>query len=215
MLSALRRIPQANRDIRDLKFEESYREYMEKGTRTLKNYHVGIIGLGDIGLEVVKRLKAFGCEISYYSNSRKEDIEKEYDIGYLGIEDLLKKCDVVSIHTPLNSSTEGMINKDTLKIMKDNAILVNTARGEIVDQDDLAQALERDEIEMAALDTISPEPPTKDHPLLNLSEQADKKLILTTHIAGITFDDLKQMQRDAWDNMLRVSQGERPINVVN
>lgn len=215
MLSSLRRIPQADRDIKNFKFKESYDEYREKGTRSLKNYHVGIIGLGDIGIEVIKRLQPFGCKISYYSNTRKQDMEEEYDIDYLELDELLKTCDVITIHTPLNKATEGMINKEKLEIMKENAILINTARGEIIEQYDLANALEAGQIEMAALDTISPEPPTKNHPLLNLTEKASNKLILTTHIAGVTTDDVKRMQQGVWDNMERVLRGEKALHILN
>lgn len=215
MLASLRRTAQADRDIKNFKFKESYRNYQIEGTRTLKSAHVGIIGLGDIGLEVVKRLEAFGSTISYNSHSRKEDLEKEYKINYLELDDLLKTCDIITIHTPLTEQTENMINKEKFKIIKDDSILINTARGEIVNQDDLAGALKDGEIGMAALDTIYPEPPSDDHPLLNLPEKIEDKLILTSHIAGITTEDLKNMQMNAWENMKRAAQGEKPINIVN
>ena len=215
MLASLRRTAQADRDIKNFKFKESYRNYQTEGTRTLKSAHVGIIGLGDIGLEVVKRLKAFGSTISYNSHSRKEKLEKQYNINYLELDDLLKTCDIITIHTPLTEQTEDMINKEKFKIMKNDSILINTARGEIINQDDLAEALKSGEIGMAALDTIYPEPPSKDHPLLNLPEEIEDKLILTTHIAGITTEDMKNMQVNAWENMERVARGEKAINIVN
>ena len=215
MLASLRRTPQADKDVKNFNFEESYKNYQIEGTRTLQSTHVGIIGLGDIGLEVVKRLKAFGCRISYNSHSKKEDKEKKYGIDYLDLDNLLKTCDIITIHTPLTSDTEEMINKETLKLMKEDSILVNTARGEIINQSDLAKALENGEIGMAALDTLSPEPPEKDHPLLDLSEEAKAKLVLTPHIAGITTEDLRNMQINAWENIGRVVDGEKPINIVN
>lgn len=215
MLASLRRTAQADRDIKNFKFKESYRNYQIEGTRTLKSAHVGIIGLGDIGLEVVKRLEAFGSTISYNSHSRKEDLEKEWGINYLELDNLLNTCDIVTIHTPLNDATENMINKESLKTMKKDSILINTARGEIVNQEDLAEVLKTGEIGMAALDTIYPEPPSDDHPLLNLPEKIEDKLILTSHIAGITTEDLKNMQINAWENMERVARGEKPINIVN
>lgn len=215
MLASLRRTPQADKDIKDFKFRESYSDYRKEGMRTLKSTHVGIIGLGDIGMEVVKRLKAFGPKISYYSYTRKKDKEEEYDIDYLELDELLKHCDIVTIHTPLNEDTENMIDKDKLEIMKKDSILINTARGEIINQKDLADALKNKDIGMAALDTIDPEPPAKDHPLLNLSEDIAKRLILTTHIAGITTEDIRRMQQNAWNNMERVLDGKEPLNIVN
>lgn len=215
ILAALRRTVESNKDVKNFRFEESYKEYQVRGTRTLKSTHVGIVGLGDIGVEVIKRLKAFGPKISYNSNSRKKDLEKEYAIDYLELDELLKTCDIVSIHTPLNSHTEGMIDGDKFKLMKKDSIIVNTARGEIINQEAIADALKNGEIGMAALDTISPEPPDRDHPLLNLSEEIDDKLILTTHIAGITTEDMVGMQKNAWSNMERVLRGEKPINIIN
>lgn len=215
ILAALRRTVEADKDIRRFKFAESYKEYQEKGTRTLKSLHVGIVGLGDIGLEVIKRLKPFACKISYTSNTRKKDKEEEYGIEYLELDDLLKTCDIISLHTPLNVKTEGMINKDKLKMMKKDSILVNTARGEIINQLDLANALKNNEIGMAALDTLSPEPPSKDHPLLNLPEGIEDKIVFTTHIAGITTEDMEDMQKNAWANIERALRGKKPINIVN
>ena len=87
MLAALRRTVQADKDVKNFEFQKSYREYHERGSRTLQSCHVGIIGLGDSGQEVLKRLDAFGSKISYYSNTRKKDIEKDYGIGYLELED--------------------------------------------------------------------------------------------------------------------------------
>ncbi len=215
ILAALRRTVQADKDIKNFEFQKSYREYHEKGSRTLKSSHVGIIGLGDTGQEVLKRLDAFGSKVSYYSNSRKKDIEEDYGIEYLELEELLKTCDIITIHTPLNKATENMINAETLKLMKKDSILVNTARGKIVDGSDLANALKDGQIGMAALDTIYPEPPSDDHPLLNLPEDIAKNLILTSHIAGETTQDLKDMFANAWENMERVVKGEKPINIVN
>lgn len=215
MLAALRRTVQADKDIKNFKFEKSYIENHEKGSRTLESTHVGIIGLGDTGQEVLKKLDAFGSKVSYYSNSRKKDIEEEYGIEYLELENLLKTCHIITIHTPLNKATENMINTETLKLMKKDSILINTARGKIINQVDLANALKDGEIGMAALDTIYPEPPSDDHPLLNLPEDIAKKLILTSHIAGETTQDLKDMFANAWENMQRVANGEKPINIVN
>lgn len=215
MLAALRRTVQADKDVKNFEFQKSYREYHERGSRTLQSCHVGIIGLGDSGQEVLKRLDAFGSKISYYSNTRKKDIEKDYGIGYLELEELLKTCDIITIHTPLNKASENMINAESLKLMKKDSILVNTARGKIVNGRDLAKALKDGQIGMAALDTIYPEPPGDDHPLLNLPEDIAKKLILTSHIAGETTQDLKDMFANAWENMERLVKGKKPVNIVN
>ena len=215
MLASLRRTAQADKDVKDGRFKESYKDYQIQGTRTLQSTKVGIIGLGDIGLEVVKRLEAFGPKVSYYSNTRKEDLEEKYNLEYLDFDRLLEQADIVTVHTPLTPSTENMLEAREFKLMKKDSILINTARGEIINQKDLAVALEKGEIGRAALDTLSPEPPSQDHPILNLGEEAQSKVILTPHIAGITTEDFEGMQRNAWENISRVLEGKRAKNIVN
>ena len=215
MLASLRRTAQADKEVKDGRFKESYKDYQIQGTRTLQSTKVGIIGLGDIGLEVVKRLEAFGPKVSYYSNTRKEDLEEKYNLEYLDFDRLLEQADIVTVHTPLTPSTENMLEAREFKLMKKDSILINTARGEIINQKDLAVALEKGEIGRAALDTLSPEPPSQDHPILNLGEEARSKVILTPHIAGITTEDFEGMQRNAWENISRVLEGKKAKNIVN
>lgn len=216
ILASLRRTVEADKQIKNGNFVSNYLDYEVKGIRELKSCHVGIIGLGDIGIEVVKRLKPFGCKISYFNSRRKSiQIEEELGIEYMTFDELLRNCDIISLHLPLLPETKDLINKDVLNIMKTDAILINTARGEIINQSDLAQALIAGKLDGVAIDTISPQPPTLEHPLLNLPESASKKLILTTHIAGITTEAFTAMQIVAWSNMSKVQNGHRPDNIVN
>ena len=215
ILAALRRTVEANNEIKKGNFVSNYLDYEEKGMRELRSCHVGIVGLGEIGKEVVKRLKPFGCKISYHNHRRNSAAEVELGIDYLPLEELYKSCDIISLHVPLTTNTENMINKDTIALMRHSAIIINTARGGVINQEDLAEALKNGRIEGAAIDTISPQPPHKDHPLLNLPEVASNRLILTTHIAGITWEAFATMQEIAWSNMVKVLKGERPDNIVN
>lgn len=216
MLAALRRTAEADKEIKRGNFVSSYRDYEEKGIRELESCHVGLIGLGDIGKEVAKRLQPFNCKVSYYDIFRQaEEIEKDLGLSFISFEEICKNCDIISLHLPLLPSTEGLINKDTIDLMKKDAIIINTARGPIINQQDLAQALIEGRIEGAAIDTLSPQPPHKEHPLLNLPEEAANRLTLTTHIAGITTQAFANMQRIGWNNMLKVLNGERPDNIVN
>lgn len=216
ILAALRRTVEADNDIKKGNFISNYREYEEKGIKELSSCHVGIIGLGDIGKEVVKRLKPFNCKISYYNRKREsQEVEEELGVNYMPFERLCRVCDIISLHIPLMDSTRNLINKETFNLMRKGSILINTARGEIINQNDLAQALIEGKIESAAIDTLSPQPPQKDHPLLKLPEYASKRIILTTHIAGITSEAFARMQVIAWKNMKKVLNGERPDNIVN
>ncbi|NLJ58385.1 MAG: glycerate dehydrogenase [Tissierellia bacterium] len=216
ILAALRRIPYADKEIKDGNFVDCQLEYRTKGYKELGSRHIGIVGLGAIGKETVKRLLAFNCKISYYDAYRltKEE-EKQLNINYLSFEEICSQCHIISFHVPVLPSTINMVNKDSIANMKKDAIIINTARGEIVNQEDLARALMEDRLGGAALDTLTPEPPDKDHPLLNLPPKAASKLIITPHIGGTTDEAFERMQKWAWENMLKVTRGERPNNIVN
>ncbi len=216
ILAALRRSIYADKHIKNDNFNGCQQDYRSKGYKELSSRHVGIVGIGAIGKETVKRLAPFNCKISYYDAFRpNEEIEKQLNINYLSFEEICKQCDIISLHVPVLPSTINMINKDSISNMKKNVIIVNTARGEIINQTDLAQALIDDRIEGAAIDTLYPEPPASDHPLLNLPKKAAEKLIVTPHIAGTTDEAFERMQQWAWDNMLKVTKGEKPNNIVN
>ena len=131
------------------------------------------------------------------------------------LEELLQECDVISLHVPVLPDTINMIGARQLALMKQTALLINTSRGEVVDQEALAEALENGQIYGAAIDTLSPEPPPRGHPLLNLSTEAAARLILTPHIAGTTDEAFTRMLKWSVDNIQRVIDGLPPNNVVN
>lgn len=216
ILASLRRTVEADREIKNGNFVGSYKDYEVKGIRELQSCHVGLIGLGDIGKETARRLEPFGCKVSYNDIVRQpKEIEEELNLNYISFEEICRNCDIISLHVPLLPSTENLINKNTIDLMKDDAIIINTARGPVINQEDLAQALIKGRIEGAAIDTLSPQPPPREHPLLNLPKDAANRLILTTHIAGITTEAFTNMQIIGWNNMLKVLNGERPDNIVN
>ena len=137
------------------------------------------------------------------------------NIRFMELDDLCRSADVISLHVPVLPSTIKMFNKERFAMMKPNALLVNTARGEIIDNDALAEALENEVIYGAALDVISPEPIPRDHVLLNLSEKASDRLVITTHTAGMTDEAFRRMVVNALANMKRIERGEEPVNIVN
>lgn len=146
---------------------------------------VGIIGAGEIGRRVAFLCKAFGCKVIAYNRSVVDDsnIDEQMEL-----DELLKEADIVSLHCPLTKETEGMIGKIELSLMKNSAILINTARGAIVNTDDLVYALNNDMIRGAAIDVYDKEPPlSKDYPLLKA-----KNVILTPHMG---FSSLESMEK--------------------
>lgn len=172
----------------------------------LEGKKFGVVGTGAIGTRVANLAKAFGCEVYAYSRTKKE----LDGITYVELDELLSICDIVSLHVPLNENTKGLINQEKIALMKQNAILINTARGPVVDSEALAQALNDGTIAGAAVDVFETEPPIKkDHPLLNA-----KNLIATPHVAFATKEALIKRAIIDFDNVKCWIEGQ-PINVMN
>ncbi len=142
---------------------------------------LGIVGAGAIGRKVAALCKAFGCTVLAYNRSTVTDPAIDAQVS---LEELLKRADIVSLHCPLTAATKGMIGKEQLALMKKSAILINTARGGVLDSAALADALERGEIAGAACDVFETEPPLPtDHPLLHCPNT-----IVTPHICGASYE---------------------------
>lgn len=139
---------------------------------------IGIIGLGTIGQQVAHLAEGFGMEVFYYSTSGKNNQQKYKS---LTLEELLSRCDIVSIHAPLNENTQHLINYERIRLMKKSSLLINTGRGGIINEEDLSKALDEDLIWGAGLDVFSNEPIEIGNPLLKIENK--EKLILTPHIA--------------------------------
>ncbi|MCR4811943.1 MAG: hydroxyacid dehydrogenase [Bacteroidales bacterium] len=149
--------------------------------RELKGKTVGIVGTGAIGTATIRLLLAFGCKVIAYSRSRHKDIE-EMGVKYVSLEELMKECDIVSLHVPMNNETRGLVGKEQLNMMKPTALLVNTARGLVCDIHAVAEALKEGTIAGAAFDVFEQEPPLPlSHCLLDAPN-----CLLTPHIAFAT-----------------------------
>lgn len=191
---------------------------MEAKTRCFKNgitelgeCHVGIVGMGAIGRELCKRLLAFGTRVSYYDKFQVQDCGAQY----LPLDELYTSCDIISLHLPALPETVGMINDETLAKMRPGALLINTARGELVDQEAVARAIADGRLGGAGFDTLSPEPVTADNPLLQLDGESRYRLVLSPHIGGITSGSFRRYYDVIWENVRRIAAGERPKNIVN
>jgi glycerate dehydrogenase len=147
----------------------------------------GIIGLGNIGREVATVATAFGAELVYYSTSGK--IRKE-SYPHEDLESLLKTCDIISIHAPLNEQTQNLISASNLPLLKDGAVLINVGRGGIINEIDLALELDKREI-YAGLDTLAPEPIKEDNLLMQVKHQ--DRLLITPHIAWASIEARKKL----------------------
>lgn len=163
---------------------------------SLEGKVLGVIGLGNIAWEVIRKAKAFDMEVVYYSIDRAIDKEEEWGITYLEFDGVLHTADFVSIHTPLTDQTRGLFNKGTIAKMKQSAFLINTARGPIVNEQDLAEALLEGVISGAAIDVYDVEP-KQDSPLMRLDN-----VILTPHIATNTVETAINMDVSAAQNII-------------
>ena len=216
MLACLRHMPEGDAAVRNGRQIQVKERLMFEGIKELGDCKVGLIGLGAIARETAKRLHAFGSEVVYWNHRRRpESVEQELGVSYLPLDELARTCDIVSVHVPVTPETTNMIDADFLATMKDDAVLVNTARGEIVDQMALAKALEEATIGAAGLDTLSPEPVPADHPLATLSDAASLRVVLSPHIGGVTEGMFRRAWRTIWENIARVARGEEPANVVS
>lgn len=169
----------------------------------------GIVGLGNIGRRVADVAKAFGCKVVYYSASGNT-----YDTEYEKVEldDLLKNSDIISIHAPLNKYTENLMNYENFKKMKNTAYLINMGRGPIVNEADLAKAINEGEIAGAGLDVLTKEPMSADNPLLTIKDS--NKLVITPHNAWATYEARVRLLDEIYNNLKSFINGEARNVVV-
>ncbi|OOM80657.1 putative 2-hydroxyacid dehydrogenase [Clostridium puniceum] len=156
----------------------------------------GIIGLGNIGKRVAKIAQAFGARVVYYSTSGKN---ADSDYARVEFDSLLKQCDIISIHAPLNEKTEGLINYEAFTKMKKDAVVINVARGPIIVDKDLARAIDEDIIGGAALDVFKIEPIPLENPLINIKNK--NKLVLTPHVAWASEEARNRLFADLLENI--------------
>lgn len=174
---------------------------------------LGIIGLGKIGTQLARLANGFKMKIQYFDPWREDTSDLDFPAKLVSLEELLRTSDFVSIHTLLTEETRGMIGADQFRIMKPTAYLINTARGLVVDEDALADALENGTIAGAGLDVFGGhhEPPRQGAKILSLPN-----VVFTPHIGGATAEDIyRNFYVTSLDNIIRVLRGEKPLYVVS
>jgi phosphoglycerate dehydrogenase-like enzyme len=181
------------------------------GLKELYHKTLGIVGMGNIGKEVARRAKPFGCRIIYYDVvALPEEQEKELQAERMELSDLLRVSDIVSLHVPLTPQTRHLISREKLALMKPDAYLLNLSRGEVLDEEALAEALSEGRLAGVGLDVFSEEPINPENPLLG-----SDKVILSPHVSGGTNESRVRMIDITIGNVVRVLRGEKPLNVVN
>ena len=215
MLAVLHRLGEGDRMVRAGRQIETKTRFIQEGLEDLSMRHVGILGFGAIGRELAKRLRPFGCRVSYFDTVRP-DPETEAALGasYLSREALLETCDIISLHVPVLPDTVNLICRETLAKMRPETILINCARGAIVNDADLAEAIRDGVIRGAGLDTMEPEPVPADDPLILLPEPWSDRVVFSPHVAGTTRSVFFSAYRNIWQNIAAVARGEEPFNRV-
>lgn len=172
---------------------------------------IGIIGLGRIGREVAIRANAFGMKCIGYDLYWPEEFAQEHNIERAnGVTQLLRASDIVSLHTNLTEETRDMICEETIKNMKDGAVLINCGRGELTNTSDIAAALESGKLGGYGADVLDQEPPPADHPLLGA-----KNCIITPHVGSRTFESVQRQAGMATQNLVNLLKGEKALAQVN
>lgn len=201
MLAVYRQIPFVDRKLRGGTW---LKQEMRTVCRQLKGKIVGLLGVGNIGREVVGRLRGFDVEVIYYDVRRLDNAtEKALPVRYVPFNQLLAESDILSVHVPLLESTRGMVDAEAIAKMKDGAVIINTARGGVVDETALYQALKSGKLFGAGLDTYAIEPPPVDNPLFGLEQ-----VVLTPHTGGVVVDNVANVTIRVFENMQRLLRGE-------
>ncbi|MFX1560210.1 MAG: 2-hydroxyacid dehydrogenase [Promethearchaeota archaeon] len=212
IMATARRIVEADQYIRGGHWDVEWSPQLLLGP-DIHGATLGIIGMGRIGQAVARRSQGFNMRVLYHSHSQTKEIEvvsKLIDAKSTDLITLLKEADIVSIHVPLTSETHHMIGKRELQMMKRGAILVNTSRGQVVDQDALYDALASGQLGGAGLDVFREEPLSKVSPLLKL-----QNIVLVPHIGSASKDTRTTMATMCAENIIAALNNERPPNIVN
>lgn len=204
MLSTGRRIPYVDKTVRDGKW---IRKDMRAQCQMLNGKTICLLGIGNIAKKVAKIVSGFAPKEIFYYDVRRLSLEEEENLGvhYVELDELCKKADILSVHVPLNAATKGMIGEHQFNLMKRNAILINTARGGVVDEAALIVALKENKIFGAGLDTFEAEPINLDNPLLKMDN-----VVLTCHCGGGVVDNVLNVTRHAYYNIAAFEKGEAP-----
>lgn len=207
ILSVYKKLPIAHQSLKDgqwLVWE------LRPDSYELAGKQLGLIGFGRIGQEVTRRARAFDASVVYFDSLRPApEIEQRLEATFMPLDELLRTSDIVSIHVPRTPETMGLIGEQQLAMMRPTAILINTARGGLVDEDALYRALKERRIAGAGLDVFLKEPADPSNPLFTLNN-----VVITPHIAAGTKDALTTKMQAAFANMVRVNNGEAPIHQV-
>lgn len=205
-LALLRNVVSADKAVRAGEWKRKYSDLIGVELAGMK---VGIIGMGRIGKATAVRMQAFGARISYWSRTRKPDLEKENGFKWMELDDLVRESELISLHIPATPETMKIISASRIESMRDGVYIVNTARGKVIDEEALIKALQSGKIKAAALDVFENEPLSTDSPLCSMDN-----VILTPHLSASNVAGMIRMAVQVADGVLKTINGETPDNPV-
>lgn len=205
-LALLRNVVSADKAVRAGEWKRKYSDLI--GVE-LAGMRVGIIGMGRIGKATAVRMQAFGAEISYWSRTRKPELEEELGFRWMDLDDLVRESELISLHIPATLETRKIIDARRIESMRDGVYIVNTARGKIIDEDAMIRALRSGKIKAAALDVFENEPLSTDSPLCSMDN-----VILTPHLSASNIAGMRRMAVQVAKGVLKTINGEMPDNPV-
>ena len=210
MLSVVRRVPLLDKHVREGGFDV---ENMAQKVLDIYPMTLGIIGLGRIGVEVARRAKGFEMNVLYYDKNRRLDLEQQWGLRYVSMDELLSNSDIVTLHTLLSVETRGMIGKREISLMKKNAVIINAARGQLIQEEPLYEALIEGRLGGAGLSVLSEEPPTSRCPFYKLGEKLPN-VVLLPHV-GAGRNTSRVVALTAIDDVIAVLEGRKPKYLLN
>jgi glyoxylate reductase len=209
LMALARRVVEADKYVRTGQWKVAWHPDMMQG-RDVYGATMGIVGAGRIGFEVARRAKGFKMKILYYDVIPRPEMEKEFGAKRADLDTVLKEADFISLHVPLMKETVHLINEEKLKLMKKTAYLINNARGPVVDEKALYQALKEGRIAGAGLDVFEQEPTPKDNPLLKLDN-----VVVAPHISSASYETRSRMAEMVAENLVAFFEKRQPPNLVN
>lgn len=218
MLTLIRRISALDRLIKEGEWQSKEGFRAAGDIHRLQGQKLGLIGLGRIGQRLAVKANALGLKILTWDRRAEEKLAKKSElrrIKPLSLWELLEQSDIISLHLPLTAKTEGLIGREEFEHMKKEAILINTARGSLIEEKALVKALQKEKIAGAGLDVFREEPLPENHSLLNLPVEIEKRIILTPHAAFYSEEAESELRRNIMDQVLTVLEGEKPPHLVN
>jgi len=209
LMAVARRVVEADKYVRTGKWKVGWHPAMLQG-RDVYGATIGIVGAGRIGYAMAKRATGFGMKILFYDVIPRPEIERDLGAKKVDLDTLLKEADFVSLHVPLMKETHHLMNAEKLKLMKKTAYLINNARGPVVDEKALYEALKEGRIAGVGLDVFEQEPTSVDNPLLKLDN-----VVVAPHISSASYETRSEMSKMVADNLVSFFDGKKPPNLVN